>query len=243
MNAISIIKLAKENRDCQLNIETFDDHSIFTWDHGKFTMTFEYGSSSLPVVNVHNEAVTPECNTFQKFSHSAIHSKSDTVRVPLPKAATLFSRVSSKDLGQILNPQPLSDLEKECSSCHHCLKCIPKQHVDRLMQLWVLPYRLGLVTPPPCLGRILNKAKWCSWRSKSEPPTIRHKKDALSGTSVSLDYLMSSAKGIKLQLFRKLTSAPISGVCIFSGHFCKPPFVQAELLSNFALDSSISVKV
>ena len=82
------------------------------------------GAYSLPFVNAHNVAVTPECYTFQQFSHTTIDSKSNNVHVPPSDAEKLFSDASSKDLGQLLNPQLPRNLEKERLNYYHRLKYI-----------------------------------------------------------------------------------------------------------------------
>ena len=68
------------------------------------------------------------------------------------------------------------------------------------------------------------------------------KKDDSPGNYFSLDHLMISVKGIKLQSVGKLASVPITGDQIFADHCCKPPFLHAQLLTYFTLDSTICAK-
>ena len=111
--------------------------------------------------------------------------------------------MSSKYLGQLLNSQPLRDLEKECLHYHHYIRHVSRKDIDHMMQLKALPSRLVLDAPPPFLGRVLSKAKRRSWSSKEEPLTTLHKKDASHGNSVLLDHLMRYFKGVEPQSVEK----------------------------------------
>ena len=114
--------------------------------------------------------------------------------------------------------------------------------MSHLIQLGLLPHRLGKVKPPPCLSCLLGKSKREPWRSKGIPGTIRPIR-ATPGSLISVDQLASSVPGIKPQSTGRLASAQIVGAQVFANSASSPPFLCTHLLESFPLDDTLKAKV
>ena len=161
-----------------------------------------------------------------------VSQKPASITLTITDAATLFSDLSKPNLHLSLNHAHLSEPQKEHVYYHHRLKHISPSNMTRLINLKLLPARLTAASPPPCLGYLLGKSKLRSWRSKSDPLTIRKLSDVKPSNSMSIDYLVSTTPDIKPQALGRLTSVPIAGAHALADHYCKPPFCMPNFLKT-----------
>ena len=136
-----------------MSIQTFASASNFTWNHGQCSMHFNHGPTNLPELPV-------SWSETSSFVLATAASKNQFNTLTPDDMAKLFGSLSKKELHSLLNPEPLSTLEKEYQYCHCRLKCTSKSNMDRLISLGAIPSRLKTVTPPPCLSCLLGKMRF-----------------------------------------------------------------------------------
>ena len=115
--------------------------------------------------------------------------------------------------------------------------------MNHLINLKLLTARMSAASSPPYLGFLLSKSKRRYSRSKSDPPTIRNLYEVKPSNSVSIDYLLSSTPGLKLQSLGRLNAVPALVSQNFTDHCCEPTFLRTQFLEDFTLNSSINTKV
>ena len=146
------------------------------------------------------------------FALTTVVSKNQFHNLTPDDVAKLFGSLSKKELQSLLNPDPLSTLEKEHQHYHLRLKFISKPNMDRLISLGATTSRLKTVTPLPCLSCLLENARPKPWCTKDDLNHARPSHSIAPGHSMSMDQLTSTTPAINPQLTGRLTNTHIVGV-------------------------------
>ena len=116
--------------------------------------------------------------------------------------------------------------------------------MTRLIKLGILPKRLESVIPPPSAARILGTAHRKRWRTQhSEAKHLRPEGKTEPGGFVCVDQLQCSQPGLLPQSIGHLSMTPVWGAQIFADTCSNPPYLNAQLLTDFTLDSTLKAKV
>ena len=158
---MGITKLATDNNDHSMNIQTVANASSFTWNHGQCSMHFKHSPTNLPELHV-------SWSDTSSFALTTDVSKNQFNNLTPDDVAKIFGSLSKKELHSLLNPEPLSNLEKENQCCHRRLKFISRSNMDHFSSLRATPSRLKTVTSLPCLSFLLGKTRPKHWLTKRD---------------------------------------------------------------------------
>lgn len=216
------------------NIQTFINHSIFTWDRGRFKRTLIHLPCNIPTMFVNNGFKTLEtlCTVLEKADNNLLHKAFMTDNMSDDASITNFM----KELRNMVTGKDLTE-EMACYYYYHnLLNHISLSNIHTLAKKGILQSKLlKIKSTPPCSSCLFGRVHRRPWRSKGAMKNIR--KECQPGEECSVDQIVMSSPGLIPQTRGKPTKRRYVGSQITIDHATN--FCHAAHLEDFMASETI----
>ena len=244
VNLVGVTKFGKqiEPKDEEFpegtNMQTFTNHSVFTWDRGQFKRTLIHPPCSMPTIFMNNRFQKLEalCTVLEKVDNEMTH-KAFMTDGGIPDESL---KGFMEQLRDMVKGQDLSD-EMTCYCCYHnVLNHTSLQDMHALARKDKLPKKLlKIKSTPPCASCLFGRAHRKPWRAKGDARTIR-KEGCKPGEECSVDQIVVSSPGLVPQTSGKPAKRRHVGSQLTMDH--ESNYCCVAHLEDFSVAESLNAK-